>query len=310
MAGDSREGFAEALEIARDADVILLTLGGKHGTCSMATMGEGVDASNINLPPCQDAFLEEAFRLGKPMVGIHFDGRPISSDAADRFLNAIVEAWSPAEMGAEAVVGALAGDDNPGGKLPVTVAYHAGQIPIYYNHPGNSCWHQSGSIGFADYVDLPHTPRYVFGYGLSYTRFSYDDLRISPGNAEPFGEVTISCLVTNIGDRPGDEVVQLYLKDVQASMIRPVKELAGFARISLLPGETKKIVFSVKPSQLAFLDRNMEWKIEKGRIEVEIGSSSEDIRLKGAFDIGENACVEVRERGFFAKTQILTKNTI
>ena len=105
-------------------------------------------------------------------------------------------------------------------------------------------------------------------------------------------------------------VVQLYLKDMQASMIRPVKELAGFARISLLPGETKKIVFSVKPSQLAFLDRNMEWKIEKGRIEVEIGSSSEDIRLKGAFDIGENACVEVRRTRIFCKNTDFDENTI
>lgn len=310
VAGNSREGFAEALEIARDADVILLTLGGKHGTCSMATMGEGVDASNINLPPCQDAFLEEVSRLGKPMVGIHFDGRPISSDAADHFLNALLEAWSPAEMGAEAIVGALAGDDNPGGKLPVTVAYHAGQIPIYYNHPGNSCWHQAESIGFADYVDLPHTPRYVFGHGLSYTQFAYDDLQISPGEAAPFDKVTISCQITNTGTRAGDEVVQLYLKDVQATMVRPVKELAGFARVSLAPEETKRVCFTVEMSQLAFLDRNMEWKIEKGRIEAEIGSSSGDIRLRGSFDISENAWVDGKNRGFFAKTQIVTKNTI
>lgn len=310
VAGNSREGFAEALEIARDADVILLTLGGKHGTCSMATMGEGVDASNINLPPCQDAFLEEVSRLGKPVVGIHFDGRPVSSNAADQFLNAVLEAWSPAEMGAEAVVGALAGDDNPGGKLPVTVAYHAGQIPIYYNHPGNSCWHQSGSIGFADYVDLPHRPRYVFGHGLSYTSFAYGDLRISSEHIAPFGKAEIRCLVTNSGNRPGDEVVQLYLKDARASMIRPVKELAGFTRIRLLPGETKEICFSVEMSQLAFLDRNMEWKIEKGKTEVEIGSSSEDIRLRGSFEITEDARIAGRNRGFFAKITIKSKNTI
>ena len=107
-------------------------------------------------------------------------------------------------MGAEAVVGALAGDDNPGGKLPVTVAYHAGQIPIYYNHPETPVGISRGASGFADYVDLPHTPRYVFRLRAVLHAFSYDDLRISPGNAEPFGEVTISCLVTNIGDRPGD----------------------------------------------------------------------------------------------------------
>ena len=304
VAGDSREGFARALEIARDADVILLTLGGKHGTCSMATMGEGVDASNINLPPCQDAFLEEAAKLGKPMVGIHFDGRPVSSDAADRYLGALLEAWSPAEMGAEAVTGALAGDDNPGGKLPLTVAYHAGQIPIYYNHPGNSCWHQAQSIGFADYVDLPHTPRYCFGHGLSYTTFVYDDLDISVEKVSPFGQVVIRCQVTNTGERAGDEVVQLYLRDRHASMVRPVKELAGFVRVNLEPGETKRIRFTVEASQMAFLDRNMEWKIEKGDIDVEIGSSSEDIRLKGCFAIAEDAWIAGRDRGFFAAAQV------
>ena len=147
----------------------------------------------------------------------------------------------------------------------MTVAYHAGQIPIYYNHPGNSCWHQSGSIGFSDYVDLPHRPRYVFGHGLSYTSFAYGDLRISSEHIAPFGKAEIRCLVTNSGNRPGDEVVQLYLKDARASMIRPVKELAGFTRIRLLPGETKEICFSVEMSQLAFLDRNMEWRSKRER---------------------------------------------
>ena len=303
VAGGSREGFAEALEIARDADVIVLTLGGKHGTCSMATMGEGVDASNINLPPCQDAFLEEAARLGRPMVGIHFDGRPVSSDTADRCLNAILEAWSPAEMGARAVVGALVGDDNPGGKLPVTVARNAGQIPVFYNHPGNSCWHQSGSIGFTDYVDLPHAPRYVFGHGLSYTQFSYGDLQISKERMLPFERLEISCQITNIGTLTGDEVAQLYLRDTQASMARPVKELAGFRRVHLAPGETKRVRFSLSLSQMAFLDRKMEWKIEKGKIDIEIGSSSEDIRLRGSVHVSDDARIDGKTREFFASVQ-------
>ncbi len=144
-------------------------------------MGEGIDSSNINLPECQDAFIKKAATYKKTLIGIHFDGRPISSDAADEYLDAILEAWNPAETGAEAIVSVLLGEVNPGGKLPVSVAYHAGQIPIYYNHPHGSAWHQGGSIGFANYVDLPHTPRYFFGHGLSYTQFEYFDLPSSSG---------------------------------------------------------------------------------------------------------------------------------
>ena len=162
IAGADQSGYARALEIAEDADIVILTLGGKHGTCSMASMGEGVDATNINLPECQDAFIRKAAKLGKPLIGVHFDGRPISSDAADAHLDAILEAWNPSEMGAEAVVSTLLGRYNPGGKMPVTTAYTSGQIPIYYNHPHNSAWHQTGSIGFLNYVDMPHTPRYYF----------------------------------------------------------------------------------------------------------------------------------------------------
>lgn len=148
IAGADESYFEEALQAVKEADLVILTLGGKHGTCSMASMGEGVDASNINLPPCQDAFMKKAAELGKPLIGVHFDGRPISSNIADACLNAVLEAWSPAECGAQAVVDALLGKYNPGGKLPVSVAFHAGQIPVYYNHPYGSAWHQGESIGF------------------------------------------------------------------------------------------------------------------------------------------------------------------
>lgn len=179
IAGADESRFEEALLAVKEADVVILTIGGKHGTCSMASMGEGVDACNINLPPCQEAFIRKAAEFGKPLIGVHFDGRPVSSDTADACLDALLEAWSPAETGAEAVVSALLGEYNPGGKLPVSVAYHAGQIPVYYNHPNGSAWHQGESIGFVNYVDMPHTPRYYFGHGLSYTTFAYSDLMIS-----------------------------------------------------------------------------------------------------------------------------------
>lgn len=301
IAGADQSGYEEALSLVKEADVAILTLGGKHGTCSVASMGEGVDASNINLPVCQDIFIKMAVEYKKPLIGVHFDGRPVSSDAADKYLNAILEAWSPSEMGAEAVASVLLGEYNPGGKLPVSVAYTAGQIPIYYNHPNGSAWHQGESIGFVNYVDLPHTPRYYFGHGLSYTQFEYSNLNISQKEIGADENIRIAWDIRNTGTCKGDEVVQLYLKDVFASRTRPVKELAGFKRITLEPGESRRIIFEVEASQMAFLDGDMKWKIEKGEIGVEVGSSSEDIRLFGSYQIRENAWINGSKRAFYGK---------
>ena len=302
--GDDQSFFAEGLEAVKQADLVILTLGGKHGTCSMASMGEGVDAANINLPSCQDAFILEAKKLGKPLIGIHFDGRPVSSDIADENLDAILECFSPSETGAQAVTDILLGEVNPSGRLSVTVARNAGQIPVYYNHPNNSSWDQSGSIGFANYVDLPHTPRYEFGFGLSYTEFSYSNLVVQHHDVHPLETVEISFDVTNSGAVSGTEVAQLYLRDEYASMVRPVKELAGFARVDLEPGETKTVIFRVSPSQLAFLDASMRWKVEKGSVGVQAGASSQDIRMTDTFYITENAWLRSPERAFYAKSEV------
>lgn len=302
IAGADQSHFEEALQAVKEADVVILTLGGKHGTCSMASMGEGVDGSNINLPEGQDAFIRKAAEFGKPLIGVHFDGRPISSDAADKYLDAILEAWNPSETGAEAVVSILLGEYNPGGKMPVTTAYNTGQLPIYYNHPYNTSWHQAGSIGFQNYVDLPHTPRYYFGHGLSYTEFAYSDLEISKQEIAADDMVVIKVDITNVGERKGDEVVQLYLRDIYASLSRPVRELAGFKRLTLEPGEKKTVFFEVSASQMAFLDKDMQWKIEKGKILVEVGSSSEDIRLTGEYTVINDAWISGRDRMFYAKT--------
>lgn len=304
IAGDDLSHIEEALELAKNADVVIMTLGGKHGSCSVASMGEGVDATDINLPVCQDVFIKEAAKLGKPMVGIHLNGRPISSDIADEYLDAIVEAWNPSEAGAEAIVKVLLGAYNPGGKLPVCVARNAGQIPIYYNHANGSAWHQGESIGFKNYVDMLHTPRYFFGHGLSYTEFVYSDLTVDKKEVRPDEELKIGVTVQNIGSCKGDEVVQLYLRDIYASMTRPVKELAGFKRVTLEAGEKKRVVFTVKASQMAFLDREMNWKIEKGEMEIQVGKSSEDICLTERYRVTEDAVMEGRNRGFYAKTAV------
>ncbi len=305
IAGADESHYQEALQAVEDADVVILTLGGKHGTCSLASMGEGVDSTNINLPVCQDNFMKLAAHYGKPMIGVHFDGRPISSDVADEKLNAIIEAWNPSEMGATAVVDVLLGDYNPSGKLPVSVARNAGQIPIYYNHPYGSAWNQSGSIGFANYVDESHTPRYYFGHGMSYTSFTYSNLQIDKLQVNPYDTININLDITNTGNVEGTEVAQLYIQDIYASLTRPVKELAGFVRVFLKPQETRTITFTVSPSQMAFLDMEMKWKIEQGQFHVQIGSSSQDIRMETTYHVTQDAWLLSKDREFYAQTEIM-----
>lgn len=308
IAGDDESGFAEALQAVSEADLAILTLGGKHGSCSVASTGEGVDSSNINLPKCQDRFIEAAAALGKPLIGVHFDGRPISSDAADRDLNAILEAWNPSEAGAEAIVDVLTGKENPSGHLPVCVAYHAGQIPIFYNHVNGTSWHQGESIGFANYVDLPHTPRYFFGYGLSYTEFSCSNLRVDQDSMAADGSITVMVDVENTGSCAGTEVVQLYVRDVYASMVRPERELAGFVRVPLEVAEKKTAVFTLPASQMAFLTTEMKWKIEKGAVDVMIGKSSNEIVCSTQVRIENDAWIDGAKRSFYAKAEVKEAN--
>lgn len=303
-AGPDTALFEEALKTIKEADLVILTLGGKCGSGSIATMGEGVDSTDINIPLCQEQFIREAKKLNKPMIGVHFDGRPISSDAADECLDAIIEAFTPAEYTATAVVNVLIGKYNPSGKLPVCVAHNAGQIPIYYNHPNGSCWHQGESVGFQNYVDMPHTPRYYFGYGMSYTTFIYKDIEIDKREVLPTEQLSVSFRVTNTGNRQGTEIAQLYLKDTKASMTRPAMELAGFVRVELEPEETKRVVFTIDPGQTAFLDENMRWKIEKGEIKVLLGSSSADLCLEDSFIIKETLWIKGRERKIYADVEI------
>ncbi|WP_457967241.1 glycoside hydrolase family 3 C-terminal domain-containing protein [Arthrobacter sp. D1-29] len=300
IAGGDDSGHDEAIALADRADVVLLTLGGKHGTASIASMGEGIDATNINLPCCQDDLIVKLAKLGKPIIGIHLDGRPVSSDAADTHLAALLEAWSPAEGGAEAIVDILTGAHNPSGRLPVSVAGNAGQVPVYYNHPHGSAWNQGESIGFPDYVDAPHTPRYFFGHGLSYTTFDYSDLELSQHEVAADDTITISLTVTNSGARPGTEIIQLYVSDKFASVSRPVLELAGFRRLDLEPGQAARVRFQLDISQLAFLDADMRWRVESGEVDIMIGASSNDLRLTESVSIVSGAVIDGKNRSFYA----------
>jgi beta-glucosidase len=300
IAGTDESGHEEAFDLAAEADVIVLTLGGKHGTASIASMGEGIDATDINLPACQEQLIVKLAQLGKPMIGIHLDGRPVSSDAADKYLSALLEAWSPAEGGAEAIVDVLVGNHSPSGRLPISIARNAGQVPVYYNHPHGSSWHQGDSIGFPDYVDSPHTPRYVFGHGLSYTTFDYTELSVSKEQVMADEGFDLSFAIANTGERAGTEVVQLYASDRFASVSRPVVELIGFRRVTLEPGTKTRVDFHIETSQLAFLDADMQWKVEAGDVDILVGASSADIRLKSSIRIDSDALIDGKNRSFYA----------
>jgi beta-glucosidase len=211
-------------------------------------------------------------------------------------------------VGGRAIVDVLIGDYNPGGKLPVTVPRSVGQVPVYYAHRNGSGYEGRAMRMFVSekgYVNESLQPLFPFGHGLSYTSFSYSELEISDQQVNPDQSFTVSCRVKNDGPRDGGEVVQLYISDLLATVVRPVKELAGFKRIHLKRGEQKRISFTVAISQLSFLDKNMKWVIEPGKMSVAIGSSSMDRKLEGTFEIiGETYFVRGEEKEFFAEVQV------
>jgi beta-glucosidase len=196
----------------------------------------------------------------------------------------IVEAWNCGEQGGKAVADVLFGDFNPEGRLPITFPRHSGQLPVYYNYkPSKEHWIKDG-WGEA-YADMPATPLWEFGYGLSFTTFEYSNLTINPEGNGPEGEFRVSLEVKNTGKRYGAEVVQLYIKDVVSSVTRPVKELKGFQKVRLNPGEKKEVEFIIGPEHLSFLDRNMNKIVEPGVFELMLGGSSGSIRLSREFKV-------------------------
>jgi beta-glucosidase len=274
--------------------VVVLVLGDKSGLTPDCTTGETRDRAELGLPGVQEALARVLHAAGKPLVVVQINGRPISSAWLHENASAILEAWLPGEEGAAAVAEVLFGKANPGGKLPVTVARSVGQLPMRYNHKpsGNT------SNWYGDYVEMPVSPLYSFGHGLSFTSFSYSDLHLSTERASSGEEVDISLNVTNTGPVAGDEVVQLYICDEVASIPRPVKELKGFCRLTLQPGENRQITFHLPVDLLAYYDENLELVVEAGTIKLMIGSSSSDIRLEDEFEITGLAKTLVKQRLF------------
>jgi beta-glucosidase len=287
--GESTDGFADAIEAASRAQVAVLVVGDKAGLTDDCTSGEARDRADLHLPGVQADLVKAVYETGTPVVLVLVNGRPVTLDWIAESVPAIVEAWFPSEEGANAIADVLFGEVNPGGKLPMTFPRAVGQIPIFYGHrPSGGRSHWKG-----DYVETSVKPLYPFGYGLSYTQFAYSDLVLSHKQAAPTDAVTISIRVKNVGQRAGDEVVQLYVGDPVASITRPLKALKGFKRITLQPGEQKAICFQLDMRHLAFYDRQMHYVVEPGQIQVMVGSSSDDIRLSDTFEItGETTPVE------------------
>ncbi len=304
-------GFDLAVENARRADLVVVALGDRSGWVS-GTAGEGHDRSSLQLPGVQEELLKVVKATGKPLVLVLFNARPHAIRWAAENVDAILDVWFPGQQGAQAIARILFGECNPCGKLPVTFPRSVGQVPIYYNHRlGSGYWSpldekiQLRSEPFGGYVNEPATPLYPFGFGLSYTQFEYVDLHISPTEPDLDGCVDISFTLQNTGKRSGAEIAQVYVFDREAEVTRPVKKLVGFNKIQLEPQESRRITFTIDMTQLAFLDANEELVIEPGSIDVMVGASSEDIRLKGSFKISgyEKKLITVRKYHTITKIQ-------
>lgn len=297
---DDENGFSEAVELARSADTVVMVMGGCSGLVPECTAGEFRDATNLDLPGVQSKLICEIIKTGKPMVLVLVNGRPAAIPELVDQVNAILEAWIPGEEGGNAVAAVLFGDINPGGRLPLSIPRSAGQVPVYYNHKPSGL----RSNIYGDYYDEKTSPLFCFGHGLSYTTFEYSALEMDAHMVDPGGTMNISCKIKNTGTCTGDEVVQLYIRDEYASLPRPVKELKGFARVHLQPGEERRIIFHLNTDQLAFYDENLELCLEPGRFLLMLGASSEDIRLTGDFSISGQRKTIVKDRIFVCPLSI------
>jgi beta-glucosidase len=266
--GGGTDGFAEALQAARKSDVAILVVGE-----SEAMSGEGRCRSSLDLPDGQRQLVQAVHATGVPTVVVLMNGRPLSIGWTAENVPAILETWHLGVECGHAIADVLFGDFNPGGKLPVTVPRTVGQVPIYYAHK-NTGRPPTSKRYTSKYIDVPWTPLFPFGYGLSYTQFEYGILRVTPAKIGPYGQVAVRVEVKNTGDRAGDEVVQLYIRDLVGSLTRPVKQLRGFRRVTLQPGETTTVSFTLSREHLGFYDRHLEYVVEPGVFQVWAGPNS------------------------------------
>nr|WP_302831956.1 beta-glucosidase [uncultured Bacteroides sp.] len=280
LTADEQTEIDKAVENARRADVAVVVLGGGQRTC-----GENKSRSSLELPGRQLKLLQAVQATGKPVVLVLINGRPLSINWADKFVPAILETWYPGSKGGIAVADILFGDYNPGGKLTVTFPKSVGQIPFNFPCKPSSQIDGGKNPGPDGNMSRVNGALYPFGYGLSYTTFNYSDLEISPKVITPDQQATVRLKVTNTGKRAGDEVVQLYTRDVLSSVTTYEKNLAGFERVHLEPGETREVTFTIDRKHLELLDADMKWVVEPGDFTLMAGASSEDIRLNGTLKV-------------------------
>jgi beta-glucosidase len=262
----NRQRIQEAVKVARGADAIVLAIGTNESTSREAWADNHLgDVADLTLMSQQDELVDAMLQTGKPVVVVLINGRPLAIPRVAERVPAIVETWYAGQEAGTAVAEVLFGDVNPGGKLPVTFPRHTGQLPVYYNRRPTS---------FRSHLDLTREPLWPFGHGLSYTTFALTNLKVTPTTIGAAGRATVTVDVRNTGPRAGDEVVQLYIRDVVSSVTRPTKELRGFERVSLGPGETKTVTFTLGSEALSLIDRRMERVVEPGKFDVMVGSSS------------------------------------
>jgi beta-glucosidase len=277
----SKAGFQEAIDAANQADVVILSIGERWNMS-----GEAKSRSNLQLPGVQEDLIKELQKTGKPIVILINAGRPLIFNwTADNMPTIVYTWWLGSEAG-NAIADVLFGDYNPSGKLPMSFPRTEGQIPIYYNHfsTGRPSINED-KVYKSAYIDLPNSPKFPFGYGLSYTTFSYGDLKLSKTKMKDTETLEVSMILTNTGKFAGEEVVQLYLQDKFGSVVRPIIELKDFQKVRLQPGETKTLTFVIDNEKLAFYNQALEFKSEPGEFNLMIGSSSSDIRLSASFEL-------------------------
>ena len=286
ITGKSHDGFADAMAAAKKADVVVMAMGEAPDMT-----GEAKSKSNIHLPGEQEELIKAIKATGKPVVVLLMAGRPMIFNWTADNVPAIVYAWWLGTQGGNAMADVLYGDYNPSGKLPITFPRSEGQIPIYYDHynTGRPAQNDTDLFYKSAYIDLPNSPRYAFGHGLSYTTFEYKNMEIGKFNPSIKGSkpIQISLMIQNTGKYAGEETVQLYIRDIVSQPLRPVKELKDFKKILLQPGEVRRVTFNLKRSALSFYDDKLEKITQPGTFQVMIGSASDDIRLQKSFDLTE-----------------------
>ncbi len=279
VTGDQKDGFDEAVSLASQADMVILAIG------EPAWMtGEATSRTDISLPGVQQQLCEAIAKTGKPVVVVLMNGRPLTINWIDEHIPAILEAWFPGTKAGSAIADVLFGDYNPSGKLPMTFPRSVGQIPIYYNMKNTGRPFDPNVNTSSKYLDSPNEPLYVFGYGLSFTEFEYGELSLDKKEFSDNEFVTVVATVKNTGKMAGEEVVQLYIHDEISTVTRPVKELKGFRKVFLQPGETATINFKIFAEDLAFYKQDMSYGWEKGKFRVFVGGNSRDTK-SAAFEL-------------------------